>query len=63
MGQCQTVDPAASGKLILPIQPHHRPGTTLNSLGKCLKIIDTVRGSYPGARGEDPASGSAVRSR
>jgi len=25
------------------MQPHDRPGTTLNSFGRCLKIIDTFR--------------------
>jgi hypothetical protein len=43
MRQCESVDPAASGKLIFSIQPHDRPGTTLNSFERCLKIIDTFR--------------------
>ena len=43
MGQCEIVDPAASWKLIFAIQPHDRPRTTLNSFGRCLKIIDTFR--------------------
>jgi hypothetical protein len=41
MSQGEIVGPAASGKLIPSIQPHNRPGTTLNSFGRCLKIIDT----------------------
>jgi hypothetical protein len=43
MSQGEIVGPAASGKLIPSIQPHNRPGTTLNSFGRCLKIIDTFR--------------------
>ena len=43
MGQCQIVAPAASWKLIFSIQPHARPGTTLNSFERCLKIMDTFR--------------------
>jgi len=43
MGQRQIVNPAASWKLIFSIQPHDRPGTTLNSFGRCLKTIDTFR--------------------
>jgi hypothetical protein len=42
-GSMRDVDPAASWELILSIQPHDRPGTTLNSFGRCLKIIRMFR--------------------
>jgi hypothetical protein len=33
----------SSWRLIFSIQPHDRPGTTLNSFGRCLKIVDSFR--------------------
>jgi hypothetical protein len=45
MSQGEIVDPAASWKLIFSIHPHDRPGTTLNSFGRCLKIVETFRGA------------------
>jgi hypothetical protein len=58
MGQCEIVDPAACWKLILSIQPHDRPGTTPNSFGRCLKIIDTFRRLVKRA---DEWKGSSIR--
>ena len=72
MGQSEIVDPAASGKLIFSIQPYDRPGTTLNSFGRCLKIIDTFRAvngepvRWPGSNGPGlagPAGPSSAQSR
>ena len=47
MGQCQIADPAASRKLVFWIQPHDRPAPTLNSLGRCVKVIDPFRRVAP----------------
>jgi len=60
MGQCEIVHPVASWKLIFSIQPHDRPGTTLNSFRRCLQIIDTFRDAvhthwYLGFPGENPS--------
>ena len=56
MGQCEIVDPAASWKLIFSIQPHERPRMRLNSLRRCLKIIDTFRGVVKRAEEWNPPS-------
>jgi len=58
MAQCQIVDPAPSWKLIFSIQPHDRPGTTLNSFERCLKSLTRSDGRV--IRMADRVNGTAV---